>query len=135
MKKILLITAIIIFSLLPANAYYQTATQPAGVTPNVVPRINLGLNYNYNGSTAPQAHPINHIVVGTYGTPNTITLPPPPPPKKYHQTYKNYAGHRNFHHRSYYVPSYCMPYNEYTYIRNPFCNQYRPYGSNMYIGF
>lgn len=43
---------------------------------------------------------------------------------------------QNYHSKSYYIPPYCMPGNESEiYFSNPFCNQYRPYGSNMYLGF
>ena len=51
------------------------------------------------------------------------------------QSFNGYEN-SNFPRRSYYVPSYCQPgaamhNGDY----NPFCNQYKPYGSGMYINF
>lgn len=46
-----------------------------------------------------------------------------------------YEDKRLFHPKSYDIPSYCLPEHNFIDTDNPFCSQYRPYGSNMYISF
>lgn len=101
----------------------------------------LGINYSNPVRTPPQGHPINNITVppqqgGWVVMPNSQYMPPPPPPSRVKYKYSDFGGNRQFHKRSYYIPSYCMPETGfYNNNNNPFCSQYRPYGSNFYLGF
>ena len=85
--------------------------------------VNIGISYN-NG-IMPQSQVVNNGC-------RRIMTPPPPPPR--HNKFI-YANDMRFGHRSYYVPSYCMPQVGFYYQSNPFCTQYRPYGSSIFLSF
>jgi len=137
MKKFAVLMIIFLF-LLGINSSFAYYTRISPVMRGNA-RINTGLNYNNPVRTNPQANAINRVVITTDRMENFVTpLPPPPPRHKYH--YKDFAGEKRFANRSYYIPSYCMPgagfhSNIYNDMYNPFCNHYRPFGSNMYISF
>lgn len=133
MKKLktLMITFILLASASYSYAFYPPETGAVYGRAKVTP----GFNYNNPVRTPHKPQAVKQIVITNDSTPNIITPPPPPPPRhRYH--YKDFAGGRRFHRRSYYIPSYCMPGTIFhDDIYNPFCNQYRPYGSNLYISF
>lgn len=104
------------------------------------------VSYHGNSGVYTHSHPGHVVTTGPnmgsvqyvhhQGPHNNIVTPPPPPPKNHKYRYDGFAGRRNFPARSYYIPSYCMTVHDF-YINpaNPFCNQYRPIGSNMYVSF
>jgi hypothetical protein len=97
-------------------------------------RVNVGLNYDNPVRTLPQAQPVNRVIINTGN--NEFVTPPPPPPPRHKYRYRDFAGDKRYPNRSYYVPSYCMPGTVfYQDAFNPFCNHYRPYGSNMYMSY
>lgn len=98
--------------------------------------VSTGMSYNNSVRVHPQAQPVNKIIIAPPAQGVCKFVPPPPPPKRAVYRYSDFGGNRQFHRRSYYIPSYCMPETGfYNYNNNPFCTQYRPYGSNFYLGF
>lgn len=84
----------------------------------------------------PQANPANRIIINSPVYDRFVVTPPPPPPKREKYQYNDFAGTRRFPHRSYYIPSYCLPVSRfYNNNHNPFCAQYMPYGNSMYFRF
>ena len=129
MKKFFLISFMLLCGIaLQSSAYAPQSTHAGYGCTNV----NIVTTYDKH---YPQANPINKIIISS-GTPNAIITPAPPPPPRHTYKYKDFAGHKRYPNRSYYIPSYCMPEEGFnTGIYNPFCNHYRPYGSNLYLRF
>lgn len=127
--KYIILTGLLI-CLLPSNA------MPPPGSPSLGTHITRGNCYQNLGRTAPQGHAINNIEISDPPTKNYYRVPPPPPPRRALYRYSDFGGNRRFPRRSYYIPSYCMPERNFVNnFNNPFCSQYRPYGSNMYINF
>lgn len=98
--------------------------------------IGMGLNYGRTNYVPNSPQVRNRLIINHSVPSRVIVTPPPPPPTRHTYKYVDFAGERRFPKRSYYIPSYCMPDTGFnTYIYNPFCNHYRPYGSNMYLSF
>lgn len=133
MKKSTIIAVLITITITSSFAY---AYCPAvNRTTHITPRVNLGLNYGNSVITTPIQQSVNRVVITTHNPTDFITPPPPQPPRHKYR-YKDFAGERRYPKRSYYIPSYCMPNTTfYADEHNPFCNHYRPYGSNMYLSF
>ena len=132
MKKIIGIVVLFLIFLTRADAF-----MPPDMQHNYgKARIGIGLNYGNTLHTNNPMRTNNHVIINHTINSSSIMTPPPPPPAHYKYRYKDFAGPRQFPKRSYYIPSYCMPETGfYSNPYNPFCNQYRPYGSNMYLNF
>ena len=147
MKNIILFAVLILLTLVSTEISY--GFMPPSTQHNYGgARVNLGLNYGNSIRTGYQ--PMQHNKVGITNSPQSsscvgtnhaatstvIVTPPPPPPIRNTYRYRDFAGPRRYPRRSYYIPSYCMPETGFNIdIYNPFCNHYRPYGSNMYLSF
>ena len=135
-KYITIIIAVFLMSIVTAGFAFPPPNNNIGGS-----TVRAGINYNNPVRTVPQGHPINNITVpsqlgGWVVVSNETFLPPPHPPKRAKYKYSDFGDNRQLHKRSYYIPSYCMPQREfYSNYNNPFCSQYKPYGSNMYLGF
>ena len=132
MKKLFVITLVIFLQIITVQALVSADVTPQRRTTP----IGGAFNYNNPVRTLPQGHYINKIVVNTTSDRAPVITPPPPPPERGRFKYRDFAGNNKFPIRSYYIPSYCMPERRfYGGDYNPFCNHYRPYGSNLYISF
>ena len=131
-KTVVIICFMFIFGYyIPSFAFYPPTTQPMQGSA----RVDVGLNDRNNLNTSPRINAINRVIINT-DSPNVIVTPPPPPPGRRTFRYKDFAGPKRYPSRSYYIPSYCMPgVGFHSDVYNPFCNHYRPYGSNLYISF
>lgn len=131
MKKLLLTILVVFLQVAAVQALVSVDMRPQ----NRTTVVGGAFNYNNPVRTLPQGHYVNHVIINNSADPYIMT-PPPPPPTRDKYRYRDFAGNNRFPARSYYIPSYCMPersfYNSYY---NPFCNHYRPYGSNLYINF
>ena len=132
MKKIVVVVLGLLLSI-GAEAFAFPPPSPLPPAKSSRSNVSIGLNYSNTVKTTHHANAVSRVIINE--RPPVHIMPPPPPPR-YYVRYRDYTGERRFHARSYYVPSYCMPDKGFYYnTSNPFCNHYRPYGSNFYISF
>ena len=133
MKIIISIAIIMLFCAVQTSAFASFNTHQTQLIKGNA-RVNVGLNYQNSIRMLPQARPINRVIINT-GSHEFVAPPPPPPPHRKYR-FRDFAGEKRYPNRSYYVPSYCMPGTIfYEDAFNPFCNHYRPYGSNIYMSY
>ncbi len=129
MKKIAVVLSLVVmFIRVEAYAFLPPSPLPPDTGRHI---MNTGCHYSNTVRTQSHANTVNHVIISGKRPP--VHIVPPPPPPRYSVRYKD---DKKFHARSYYIPSYCMPVTGfYNNTFNPFCNHYRPYGSNIYISF